>query len=242
MIRVFLYHSQITRLQFLQKAIVSYFQKHKHTYRLTACARYEEAAAYLRGDGRQDDVFFLQFTDFAAGIRLAACLREQNPGGLWIFMDGPPENLYQSMLLQPSGYLPDSADGRTVLVTLRRVERYLQMLQKKYYFSFKCEGEYLRIPYDDIAYFESSAKKVMLQPVTDRKRYCFIAKLDDLAVELPSSFLRCHQSYLVNMNVIRSLDTQHHVFLLQSNEEILISRRSYREAKETYQQFLERHG
>ena len=242
MIRVFLYHAQINRLQFLQKGIVAYFQRQKHTYRLTACGRYEDALAHLHGDGKHDDVFLLQCSDFPTGIRLASCLREQNPYGLWGYMDGTPENLYKSMLLQPSAYIPDSADGKMVLVTLHRLERYLQVLQKKLYFSFKCEGKYLRIPYEDITYFESRAKKVLLHTVKGDKHYCFAAKLDDLAKVLPPSFLRCHQSYLVNMNTIQSLDTQNHVFLLQSNEEILISRRNYQEAREAYQQFLALHG
>ena len=157
-------------------------------------------------------------------------------------MDGSPENLYKAMLLQPSAYLPDSADGHAVRTTLSRLERYHQMLQRDLFFSFKCEGEHQRIPYADISYFESSAKKVMLHSVRDGKRYCFAAKLDDLAQGLPSCFLRCHQSYLVNMHMIRSLDTPNHVFRLHSNEEILISRRSYQEAKERYQRFLEEQG
>ena len=99
------------------------------------------------------------------------------------------------MLLQPSAYLPDSADGHAVRTTLSRLERYHQMLQRDLFFSFKCEGEHQRIPYADISYFESSAKKVMLHSVRDGKRYCFAAKLDDLAQGLPSCFLRCHQSY-----------------------------------------------
>lgn len=125
-------------------------------------------------------------------------------------MDGSPENLYKAMLLQPSAYLPDSADGHAVRTTLSRLERYHQMLQRDLFFSFKCEGEHQRIPYADISYFESSAKKVMLHSVRDGKRYCFAAKLDDLAQGLPSCFLRCHQSYLVNMHMIRSLDTPNH--------------------------------
>ncbi len=239
MIRVFIYHTTPSRLQFLQKAVITYFQEQKHTYRLTACGKYDDAMRYLSGAGKSDDVFFFDFTDFSTGIRLAGCLREQSSRCLWIYMDGPADNLYKAMLLQPSAYIPDSGDGRAVLTTLQRVERYQQMLQKSYYFSFKCDGEYLRIPFDEISYFESSAKKVMLSLSKGGKRYCFTAKLDDLAVQFPSCFLRCHQSYLVNMNMIKCLDTKNHVFLLHSNEEILISRRSYQEAKERYQRFLE---
>lgn len=242
MIRIFIYHSQLNRMQFLQQIMVAYFQKQRHTYRLTVCGKQDEALRYLNGAGKNDDVFFFDFSDFSTGIRLAGYLREQNLQAAWVYMDGTAENLYSAMLLRPSAYIPDSGNSRAVFTGLQRLERYHQTLQKRYYFNFKCDGEYLRIPFEDILYFESSAKKVRLQPVKGEKHYFFAAKLDDIAGQLPDYFLRCHQSYLVNMHMIRRLDTQNHVFLLQSNEEILISRRIYREAKERYQRFLEEHA
>ena len=96
----------------------------------------------------------------------------------------------------------------------------------------------MRIPYDEISDFESNAKKVTLRKEDGGETYYFTAKLDDIEQELPSFFLRCHQSYLVNMHKIRSLDTKERTFLLFSGEEILISRRMYTEAKERYQNFL----
>jgi len=240
--REFVYHSLLNRMQFLQQAMVAYFQKQRHTYRLTVCGKHDEALRYLTGTGKNDDIFFFDFSDFSTGIRLASCLREQRPRASWVYMDGTAENLYSAMLLQPSAYIPDSGNSGAVFTALQRLERYHQTLQKRYYFSFKCDGEYLRIPFEDIRYFESSAKKVKLQPTKSEKHYFFAAKLDDIAGRLPDYFLRCHQSYLVNMHMIRRLDTQNHVFWLHSNEEILISRRNYREAKERYQRFLEEHA
>ncbi len=241
MIRIFVYHSQPNRMQFLQQIIVAYFQKQRHTYRLTACSKHDEALQYLRGAGKNDDIFFYDFSDFLTGTRLANCLRKHSFHASWVYMDGTAENLYSVMLLQPSAYIPDSGNSGIVFTTLQRLERYQQTLQKRYYFSFKCDGEYLRIPFEEICYFESSAKKVRLQPDKSDKNYYFAAKLDDISGQLPDYFLRCHQSYLVNMHMIRRLDTQNHVFLLHSNEEVLISRRNYREAKEEYQRFLEEH-
>ena len=70
------------------------------------------------------------------------------------------------------------------------------------------------------------------------KRYYFAAKLDHIAEQLSSDFIRCHQSYLVNMHMIRQFDSKNHTFWLQSNEEIPISRRAYKETKECYEMFL----
>ena len=54
---------------------------------------------------------------------------------------------------------------------------------------------------------------------------------------MPDIFLRCHQSYLVNMEEIRSLDVNEHLFILKNNEDVLISRRQYLAAKEQYETY-----
>lgn len=99
MIRVFIYHTQPNRLRFLQRAVTAYFQDQKHTYRLTVCSKYDDAMRYLNDEGKDDDAFFFDFTDFSAGTRLANYLRKQSSHGLWIYMDGSEENLYKAMLL-----------------------------------------------------------------------------------------------------------------------------------------------
>ncbi|MDE6925907.1 MAG: LytTR family transcriptional regulator DNA-binding domain-containing protein [Acetatifactor sp.] len=188
--------------------------------------------------GKKDDIFFFDFSDFSGAILLASHLREQNLMASWVYMEGTSENLYRALYAQPSAYVGDAVNEKEVLTTLRQlVQRSLQM-QKKYYFCFKLEGEYLRIPFEEISYFESNAKKVTLHQVKSDKCYFFTAKLDDISKQLSSDFIRCHQSYLVNMQEIRCLDIKNHLFRLRSNEEIMISRRSYKETKEKYEQFL----
>lgn len=238
MIRVFIYHSSSERLQYLQKITSTYFQKKRHTYHLTCCCKYSDAASYLSGPGKKDDIFFFDFSDFSQAFRLTCSLREQNFRAVWVYTDGTPENLYRTLLIQPSAYIENSGIEKTVLAVLDQLEQYHQFVQKKHYFCFKFEGEYLRIPFEEISFFESNAKKVTLYQAKSDKRYYFAAKLDDISSQVSSDFLRCHQSYLVNMHMIRRLDTQNHVFRLYSNEEILISRRNYKEAKERYEQFL----
>ncbi len=239
MIRVFIYHNQMDRLNFLHKTMTKYFQEKRCAFRLVSSGRYSEALRYVKDEGGNMDLFFIDFMDYKQGIRLASCLREKNNNAFWVYVDGGAEHLYQAMLLQPSAYIPEDMSSQELLMTLQRLEQYYQMIQQSNYFHFKCEGEYVRIPFEEISCFESSAKKVMLKLVKEDKRYYFTAKLDDIEKQLPDYFLRCHQSYLVNMHMIQSMDMQNHVFFLYSNEEILISRRNYKESKERYRQFME---
>ena len=110
-------------------------------------------------------------------------------------------------------------------------------MEKTRYFTFKCEGEYQRLPVDAILFLESSGKMLTLHQ-ENRKNYYFRAKLDEIAASLPDSFLRCHQSFLVNLHVIRQLDEKNHVFILQNDDEIPVSRRLYPEAKRMYRLFM----
>jgi len=238
MIRVLVYHRDAERLELLCRIVQAYFQKVRHPYQLTGYRNPEAVKEYLNGPGKKDDILLLDCSQLAETDEVIKQLRSSNERASWVYMDGGLDGLLRSLILRPSAYLADSSDTEAVAAVLQRLVQYHQTLQKKYDFTFKYGGEYIRIPYEDISYFESSAKKVTLHLDKKPHTYDFSAKLDDIEAQMPTHFLRCHQSYLVNMRHIRRLDTQNHVFLLANNEEVLISRRNYTYAKEQYQQFL----
>ena len=239
MIRVFIYYMQTEILKEIQEAVLSYFREERHAFKLTSCSRYGNAAAYLREPKNQDDVYLLDFSEAAKGQKLASWLRERDERASWAGVGGSLREFLPALLFRPSGYIENPEDSAAVCSLLSKLDRYHREYQKKNYFSFKCQGDQVRIPYEEIEYFESSAKKVTLHRPEGKQNYCFTARLDDIAEMLPFFFLRCHQSYLVNLNRVRSLDTKAHVFLLHSGEEIWISRRMYAEARESYQKFAE---
>lgn len=239
MIRVFIFHRDLERLQYLHQIVTSYFQREQHTYHLMSCCNYSDAVTYVKDLGKKDDIFFFDFSDFRNAFSLAGFLREHNSHASWVYTDGSVEGLYRALIMRPSAYIEHTDNGQAVIAAVKRLEQYHLLLEKKCYFCFKCDGEYRRLSFDEINYFESNAKKVMLCVTGSDKRYYFAARLDQIAEQLPSNFIRCHQSYLVNMHMIRQFDAKNHVFWLQSNEEIPISRRAYKETKERYEMFLD---
>ena len=238
MIRVLVFHRDIERLQVLCRIFKAHFQKVRHPYQLAGYRNQKDVAKHLKDSGVKYDILFLDCSTLTETAEIVSQLRNTNERASWVYMDGDMKGLFQLLILRPSAYLADSSNSNEVIAVLQRLVQYHLAVQKKYMFTFKCEGEYIRIPYEEISYFASNAKKVTLHLGKRMRTYDFSAKLDDIEAQLPGYFLRCHQSYLVNMQMIRRLDTQNHVFLLSGNEEILISRRSYTYAKERYEFFL----
>lgn len=70
---------------------------------------------------------------------------------------------------------------------------------KTQYFKVKKGNDIKFIPYKDILYFTSTAKKISI--VTNKERYTCYGKLRDLNNII--GFIKVHQSFLVNINYIR---------------------------------------
>lgn len=64
------------------------------------------------------------------------------------------------------------------------------------YFEFKFRADNYRIPYGDIMYFESSNRKVYIHTKHGVKE--MYGRLNEVGKRIPPTFIRVHQSYLVN--------------------------------------------
>ncbi len=49
------------------------------------------------------------------------------------------------------------------------------------------------------------------------------ANLRDIQKKLPSSFYRCHKSYIVNKNKIEEIDKKHNKIIMKNQEECYVS-------------------
>lgn len=239
MIKIMAYHKDPEEIQLLGKWVTAYFQKVRHTYQFVAYTKWENAAKHLREEGAKDDIVFLDCTDLPKAASLTKQLRSRNTAASWVYVGADLQGLCALLLMRPSAYLPGLSDGKQTAAVLQRLELYHQEMQKRNDFTFKLDGEYVRVPFTRISYFESNGKKVILHLDNSSQTYYFPAKLDDIEEKLPGFFLRCHQSYLVNMHMIRNLNKKGPSFVLYSMEEVGISRRSAAAAKEAYEAFLE---
>ena len=83
------------------------------------------------------------------------------------------------------------------------------------------------VPYNAILYFEAREKKLTLR--LQNQEISFAGTLSSLEEELPSEFIRCHKSFIINRRHILSVDRTNGSVILDNRMEVPISR-SYKKA------------
>ena len=102
------------------------------------------------------------------------------------------------------------------------------------HFSYK--GTAYRIACRSIMYIESSNKIIYFYMDNKTNLQCY-AKLDDILKQLPDdSFIRCHQSYVVNIFYVNEMTESH--FRIDPESVISISKKYQKESKDKYYKYL----
>ena len=100
----------------------------------------------------------------------------------------------------------------------------------------RCNGRELLLPVSEVLFMERKLKKTLVVQ-TSGNEYPVSAKPDELLQHLKASpFVRCHQSFWVNLEHIRSMGPES--FLLATGWEVPISRSRRAEAKAAFHSSL----
>lgn len=112
----------------------------------------------------------------------------------------------------------------------------IEQLRAHPFFTVKNKDVQMRIDHQNILYFESRQRIVVMH--TTKQAIEFYAKLSQVHSTLPpDNFIRCHQSYIVNMNRVKSLDKANRLFVLDSGATIEISKSQYPTVLTEYDKF-----
>ena len=102
--------------------------------------------------------------------------------------------------------------------------------EKKGQFIFDNREGKWRIDYEHIYYFEAREKKVFLN--TGTRELGFYDTMENIQRALPSWFIRCHRSFLINGKMIEKLLLGQNLVVLKDGWEIPVSRTYKKEIKE----------
>lgn len=80
----------------------------------------------------------------------------------------------------------------------------------------------MRIPFSNIYCFESKAKRITVR--LRREEHGYYDTLDRLQKALPSNFIRCHRSYIVNLDHVSGLVLSEGVVVLDDKTRVPVSR------------------
>lgn len=138
-----------------------------------------------------------------SGVSLAAKLREIDPMVRVIFLAGRQDDLSDIFDAAPIGLLVKPFRQEKIYAVL---ERAIQGIEKESmdFLQLKSREHFFRVRYQEIRYIESDRRYLYIhrQDTSDRVRM----KFSELETRLPNYFVRCHQSYMVNLYELAFLD------------------------------------
>lgn len=163
------------------------------------------------------------------GIDLANFLQHKFPELRVIFITGYPDYVPDMFLkLKPYGYLPKPIKHEILHRHLENIQK--ELLQLPSIYDFSVNGVTISLSQTQICYLESDRAKLKIH--TTNGDYITYEKLDNAEQVLDSNFIRCHKSYIVNLNYVKEL--QEKLFLLFTGELIPISRAKASASMESY--------
>ncbi len=182
-------------------------------------------------EGRYYDMVFLDiFMDQILGMDIARKLRTVGYTGNIVFLTSTAEFAVDSYEVEASGYLLKPHDYEKLCGLLNRIIDRTNIG----HFQVSVRNTIYSIPFGEIVYVESRNNICILHR-SDGSEYTIYKKLSEVELQLNESrFLRCHQSYLVNMSYISKADSQ---FELTTGDVVLIRQRSQKEIRRIYQEF-----
>lgn len=171
------------------------------------------------------------------GIRAAERIKYLGPDIRIIYVTGFTEKYVQQIFFRPANLSGFLIKPVTEYMLRRALEKALadQKRRVKDKFTFQQGGSLHSIAFYKILYLESSAHKIM---ITTRNEtfYCY-GKLDEIAEKFPPNFIRCHKSYLVNMDEIQEFG-HGYMIMMSDRRHIPIAKIKHGMVKKAYFEYM----
>ena len=100
--------------------------------------------------------------------------------------------------------------------------------------TLRYRGEVINIITNNIIYIESD--KRLLHIHENGRTVTTVMKMEELMKQLPAKYVRCHQSYAINMDKIRNISMTG--VEVCTGEELPVSRGRYKEAREQFLKYM----
>jgi DNA-binding LytR/AlgR family response regulator len=150
----------------------------------------------------------------AAGIKTAEKIRKVDKNVTLVFTTSSIDHTLESYRLQAIKYLEKPLNAEAVKEALEFT--FIKRKTRKTITIAVTGGKNMEVPLDDIIFFEHKDHVVTVHTTASGVlRTSQSARLDALEKRLPSPpFIRCHRSYIVNLDYVQKIDASTHSFTM----------------------------
>lgn len=210
---------------FMRAELCGCFDLRGIDYNIYCCRCTEELRRIAQK--RRFDLFFYDITGERGRIRKAAlALKQLNPRLVSvIFNDSKYKPPLDDMLLEPLYTIPNR---NRRLISKYAFLAYEAIFNKENTFSYYKRPSYVHIPIELIKYFSSEGRCTRINCANPEQEDVFYKKLgevEDLMSSKECSFLRIHQSYLINAEYVSAFNRA--LVTLTTGEKLPISKYEY---------------
>ena len=191
------------------------------------------AGRELLESGRKYDLYLLDvLMPGMSGIDAAQALAEDKDHPVVVFITSSLESAVEGYRVEAAGFILKPVEEESFWSTMERVVR-RRLGVKKAVLSLVHNRVNVELPLERLAWFENRLHRVFVK-LTDGEVLSVNQKLSELQLVLEphSQFLRCHQSYLVNLDYVDKLEDA--CFYMRDGQMIPISRNFYKQSKNAY--------
>lgn len=183
----------------IEKMLRIYEEKSKQSFLIK---KYEKP---LKLSGAFKEGFQIYFLDLQMpnmnGLELAKAIRETDDRAVIFFVTSYREHVFESFQYGVANYIIKPITQIQIDSEMNRVLRKLNTFGQEY-LTVKNDKGYLKIYFSDIQFIETYGRNVLIHCQGGREEIGHF-KMQDLEQQLSaSSFIRCHNGYIVNVDYI----------------------------------------
>ena len=233
MLRIAIYHQHPDTVRRLHQVVQAVSDKLRLACQISVFHHLDAALQGIRAAG----YFHVLLLEAAEnGLEMGALLRKTDLHASILLIGPAQAPLNQCLCCRPSA-LADPADLKETVLALRHC--LAEQQRRRQYFSITCKEAAFRVPFEEITFVESNQRTLLMH--TRKRVIRFYGKLNDLQSALPeNTFLRCHQSYLINMGAAEYLDKTRRCFILGNGDSVEISKSHYADVAAQFESFISR--
>lgn len=216
----------------LEHLLNRYFSERSIPFEL-APYKYGKNFLYDMEEGAYFDVTFLDiYMEDTMGNEIAHKLRAMGYQGEIVLLTASPDFAIESYDVDAGGYLLKPLDYEKLKMVMDRITRNTDPCA----YQIRQRTTVTKLVYREILYIESSNSKCIFHTEYGRT-YTVYKTLNTIEKELGDSrFLRCHQSFLVNMDHIKQIGK---LFLLSNGDYVPIRQRGVKSVRQAYIDYID---
>jgi DNA-binding LytR/AlgR family response regulator len=203
----------------------------------------EDAEVFEYSDGKSlvdehkrtpHDILFLDIEmEGMTGLETGHDIRSIDRNVIIIYVTSHGKYVFKSFRIEPFDYILKPIEIKKIEDVLRRAVAKYREQHHSLVIAFKEQTYTLKVC--DIVYLESNLRHIKFY--TDNNTFMCLGKLDEYERNLtPYGFLRCHQSFLLNMGFIRSINRD--TITTTNSLEINMSTRKKQECLNAFNEYI----